>query len=271
MINRETLRRFVPKPVFTAYRALRGCANRRKYRGGRYYCNVCDSHLRTWIHAGPADHRNFVCPVCYSYGRHRMMIKVMEHEFADAREMAGKKLLHFAPEVGTRDSLHRHVPDLRYQSADLFSPDVDLRLDLQDIALPSASVDVVILSHVLEHVDNDVQSLRELYRVLVPGGRLFVQVPLSNAPQTVEDKLDTAAARLAHYGKTDHVRLYGKDLQNRLRDAGFEVYAHMAHDTPYREQFAYMALDLPDDSSMLYDNESTTFVCRKPASPDISR
>lgn len=264
LINRETVRRFIPKPIFAAYRSLRTRLNRWRYRGNQYHCNVCDSHLSAWIHAGPADHRNHVCPVCYSYGRHRMMVKVMEHELV-SHSMAGKTLLHFAPEVGTRNWLKRHVPRLEYRSADLFSPDVDLCLDLQDIALPSATVDVVILSHVLEHVDNDVQALNELYRILTPDAWLFVQVPLSSAEQTVEDKLPTAADRLAHYGKTDHVRLYGKDIQNRLTDAGFVVSIHAAHNTPYREQFTYMALDLPNDSAMLYDNESTTFVCRKPA------
>ncbi|MFZ2854888.1 MAG: methyltransferase domain-containing protein [Rhodocyclaceae bacterium] len=192
-----------------------------------------------------------------------MMVKVIENELLQDGSKSGKTLLHFAPEVGTRNWLRRHFPQFEYRSADLFSPDVDLRLDLQDMALPSNAVNVAILSHVLEHVDNDVQALRELNRILVPGGYLFVQVPLSGAQETVEDKLDNAAARLARYGKTDHVRLYGTDLQGRLADAGFEVTAHIARIEPYHHQFLYMALDLPEDSTMLYENESTTFVCRK--------
>lgn len=194
-----------------------------------------------------------------------MMVKVIENELLQDGSKSGKTLLHFAPEVGTQNWLKRHLPQFEYRSADLFSPDVDLRLDLQDMALPNDAVNVAILSHVLEHVGNDVQALRELNRILVPGGYLFVQVPLSGAQETVEDKLDTVAARLARYGKTDHVRLYGADLQTRLADAGFEVTAHIARNEPYRYQLLSMALDLPEDTTMLYDNESTTFVCRKPA------
>jgi len=264
LISRDSLRRFVPRPVFFVYRGMRARLNRWKYRGGEYHCNVCESNLRGWIHAGPLDHRNFVCPVCYSYGRHRMMAKVIESELARDNSMVGKKWLHFAPEVGFQTWLKRHLPRIDYRSADLFSPDVDLCLDLQDIALPNDSIDAVILSHVLEHVDNDARALRELNRIVVPGGRLFVQVPLSGAQETIEDKLDTSAARLARYGKTDHVRLYGGDLQDRLVAAGFQVTVHDARNEPYRAQFAKMALDLPDDSRMLYNNESTTFVCRKP-------
>lgn len=192
-----------------------------------------------------------------------MMVTVIENQLLRDDSKSDKTLLHFAPEVGTQHWLKRYLPQFEYRSADLFSPDVDLCLDLQDIALPNDAVNVAILSHVLEHVDNDIQALRELNRILVPGGYLFVQVPLSGAQETVEDKLDTDAARLARYGKTDHVRLYGADLQNRLADAGFKVTAHIARNEPYRHQYLYMALDLPDDTAMLYDNESTTFVCRK--------
>ncbi len=263
LISRDTLRRFVPRPIFSVYRAMRARLNRLKYRGGEYYCNVCDSNLREWIHAGPADHRNFVCPVCYSYGRHRMMAKVIENELVRGDTMAGKKLLHFAPEVGFRNWLKRHFPHIKYQSADLFSPDVDLCLDLQDIALTNEAIDVVILSHVLEHVDDDTLAVKELYRILAPNGKLFIQVPLSGSEATREERLGTPEERLANYGKTDHVRLYGDDIAVRLTDAGFSVTVHRAHEDPYREKFDYMALDLPDGSTMLYDNESTTYVCCK--------
>jgi len=264
LISRDDLRRFVPRPIFSVYREMRARFNRWKYHGDEYNCNVCASNLRAWIHAGPVDHCNFVCPVCYSYGRHRMMAKVIEKELVRSNSTGRKKWLHFAPEVGFRTWLKRHLPNVNYRSADLFSPDVDLCLDLQNITLENDSIDAVILSHVLEHVDNDARALSELNRILVPGGWLCVQVPLSDKQETIDDKLDTAAARLARYGKTDHVRLYGSDLHGRLVAAGFEVEVHSARNEPYKTDFTKMALDLPEDSSMLYDNESTTFVCRKP-------
>jgi len=192
-----------------------------------------------------------------------MMALVIENELLRDGTVIGKKLLHFAPEVGFRNWLKRCLPDIDYRSADLFSPDVDFCLDLRYIALPNDSVDVVILSHVLEHVDDDMRALRELNRILGPGGSLFVQVPLSGAKETIEDKLENAAARLASYGKTDHVRLYGEDLVARLIAVGFSVTVHRAQDEEFRKDFTCMALDLPEDSSMLYDNESTTLVCRK--------
>jgi SAM-dependent methyltransferase len=262
-ISRDSLRRFAPKPVLSCYRRARAVLNRFKYRGDEYHCNICHSNLRAWVYAGPIDHCNLVCPVCNAYGRHRMMGLVIENELMAQDTMIGKRLLHFAPEVGFQNWLKRKLPHIEYKSADLFSPDVDLCIDLESIALPNDSIDVVILSHVLEHVSNDRCALDELNRILRPNGTLFLQVPLSVEQRTIEEKLDTAGERLVVYGKTDHVRLYGSDLFDRLVASGFEVTVHFAKNEPYLPLFNSMALDLPDNSSMLYNNESTTFVCRK--------
>jgi hypothetical protein len=192
------------------------------------------------------------------------MAQVIEREIIGGNPCASSALLHFAPEVGLQRWIRRQAPHFKYMTADLFSTDVDLNLDLQKINLPDNSVNFIVLSHVLEHVEDDSLALKDLYRILTPKGKLFLQVPLSGAEATCDEKLSTPEARLANYGKTDHVRLYGKDIAARLADAGFSVEVHKANEGPYREKFDYMALDLPNGSTMLYDNESTTFVCCKP-------
>lgn len=264
LMTRQKLREALPRSFVAVYRVGRSALNRWKFRGRSYYCNVCDSHLRSWIHVGPSAHQNFVCPVCYSYGRHRLMALVIEREILGCSSDANRTLLHFAPEIGLQSWIRRQAPFLKYFTADLFSPDVDLNLDLQRIELPDNSVDFIVLSHVLEHVVDDSLALKELYRIVAPGGMLFIQVPLSGEQTTREEKLDTPEERLASYGKTDHLRLYGEDIATRLTAAGFSVTAYMADADPYRDKFDYMALDLPGSSTMLYDNESTTFKCIKP-------
>ena len=263
LATRDLLRRLLPQPVLTFYRDIRAILNRWRYRGSSYYCNVCCSNLRSWHHAGPVGHRNYVCPVCNSYGRHRMMAMIIESELLQENKTINLKVLHFAPELGLQKWLTSRLPRLDYESADLYSDEADLRLDLQNITLPSNSADIVILSHVLEHVENDNLALNELRRVITPGGRLLVQVPLGKERVTIDEKLLLASERLARYGKTDHLRLYGADFQNRLISAGFEVTAYAARDEPFSSQFVRMALDLPDESSMLYRSESTVFVCQK--------
>lgn len=258
---KRILRESMPRPLLSTFRQIRATTRRWQYGGSEYYCNVCDFYLKSWVYVGPVDHANRVCPVCNSYGRHRMMVLVLERELGPFD--CGLSLLHFAPEMGLQRWIKRRMPRARYLSTDLDSSEVDIHMDVQHMKLPNASIDVVLLSHVLEHIDDDMQALREIYRVLAPGGRLFLQIPLSGMAVTQEEKLTTAEEHLARYGKTDHVRLYGDDITERLASAGFEITAYRVGDEGFREKWEYMALDIPPTSAMLYDNESTTFVCKR--------
>jgi SAM-dependent methyltransferase len=191
------------------------------------------------------------------------MAMVLRHEMGSART-PNWTLLHFAPELGLQEWIKERMPaGATYRSADLNSREVDLNLDIQRMNLPSNSVDVIVLSHVLEHVDDDAMALREMHRVLVPGGKLFVQVPLGGKEVTDEEKLDAPDLRRTRYGKTDHVRLYGNDIEARFLSAGFEVAGYRPDDVQFRENFDHMALDIPPTSTMPYQSESNTFVCRK--------
>jgi SAM-dependent methyltransferase len=260
---KDRLRAFLPPPVLKPYRALRASWRYVQYRGDKHYCNICNSHLAEWIYVGRMDHGNRVCPVCNSYGRHRFMAMVLRREMSRLRT-SNWTLLHFAPELGLQRWIEQQMPaGATYVSADLNSREVDLNLDVQRLNLPSDSVDVILLSHVLEHVDDDALALREMHRVLVPGGMLVVQVPLGRKEVTDDEKLHTPALRRARYGKTDHVRLYGNDIEARFLNAGFEVATYRPDDERFREDFDRMALDIPPTSTMPYQSESKTFVCRK--------
>lgn len=50
-------------------------------------------------------------------------------------------------------------------------------LTLEKAALPDASADVVILLHVIEHVPDPVATMREIWRVLKPGGHMVLETP----------------------------------------------------------------------------------------------
>jgi SAM-dependent methyltransferase len=100
---------------------------------------------------------------------------------------------------------------------------------MENTGLPQASFDAVFASHVLEHVADDRRALAEMARILKPGGMLVVMVPLVDAwAETYEDpSVRDEAARELHYGQADHVRLYGRDLIDRLGER-FEVTAYLA-------------------------------------------
>jgi len=85
--------------------------------------------------------------------------------------------------------------------------------------------DVVICIHVFEHIDNDRSAMREICRVLKPGGIALLDVPIDETrDETFEDpSIIDPVERTKAYWQWDHVRLYGKDYARKLRDAGFTV------------------------------------------------
>jgi SAM-dependent methyltransferase len=105
-----------------------------------------------------------------------------------------------------------------------------VRMDITDIRFPDASFDVVYCSHVLEHVDDDRAAMRELRRVLRPDGWAILLVPITAAVTYEDPTIVEPAARVAAFGQEDHVRRYGPDYVDRLREAGFDVAVHRVAD-----------------------------------------
>ena len=102
---------------------------------------------------------------------------------------------------------------------------------------PSNIFDGAILSEILEHVDDDVRGLREVYRVLKPGGVVAITVPNANYPfwwdpinRTLEDVFDVHIQNGPLAGIwANHVRLYTREaLRQAVEEAGFIVEAERA-------------------------------------------
>jgi SAM-dependent methyltransferase len=135
----------------------------------------------------------------------------------------GAKILHFAPEQKLSEVIQKYLPEI-YIKADLFPAHEGIeRIDMLDIPYSESTFDYVIANHVLEHVGDDLIALKEIHRVLVPGGYAILQTPYS---AVLEDTFEDAGitgeqARLHVYGQSDHVRLYGKNIPSRISTAGF--------------------------------------------------
>jgi len=94
-----------------------------------------------------------------------------------------------------------------------------IRLDLQAIELPSSSVDAVLTPHVLEHVPDTDAALRELRRILAPGGRLVLQVPVLQGVTAPPEDPEF------HGDNTVVFWRFGYDLTDRLREQDWDVHA----------------------------------------------
>ena len=115
----------------------------------------------------------------------------------------------------------------KYITADIESPLAKIKMDIHAMPFAENSFDVVLCNHVLEHVQDDIQALREICRVLKPGGWSILQVPFfAPIPEvTIEDtSMVGPREREKALGQGDHVRKYGKDYSLRIARAGLKVF-----------------------------------------------
>jgi len=185
-----------------------------------------------------------ICPRCRSHPRHRAIALLLARG-----DLPGRRLLHFAPEP-LFDPVFARLPGVERVTADLHAP-ADLRLDITRMDLPDRSFDLILCSHVLEHVPDDRAAMRELRRVLSDGGLALVLVPYRPEVTTHEDPSITSPLdRMVAFGQQDHVRIYGADLPDRLREAGFEVEDRTARELFEEATVARSELD-PDEHFFL--------------------
>ncbi|MBW2495419.1 MAG: methyltransferase domain-containing protein [Deltaproteobacteria bacterium] len=200
-------------------RALHQIACRIAYRGTARYCPCCDSQCRKFLSFGIETRHDVRCPFCGSLERHRLISLYLEQR-TDLFDGRRKKLLHVAPEAPLSSAIER-ADYIDYLSADLDRPDVMARMDITDIDYPADTFDVILCSHVLEHVPEDRKAMAEFFRVPKPGGWAILQVPIL-AETTFEDfSVTDPAERERLFGQHDHVRSYGPDYADRLAEAGF--------------------------------------------------
>jgi SAM-dependent methyltransferase len=171
---------------------------------------------------GRTPRLNARCPVCGALERHRLIVQYLRDR-TNLWTAPNMRLLHVAPESHlTR--MFRAAAHVQYVSIDLSKARRPrLRANLEQLAFRDASFDAIYCSHVLEHVPDDRQAMRELHRVLKPGGWAILQVPIIRETTYEDPTITSDVARLAAYGQHDHVRAYGRDYANRLAEAGFTV------------------------------------------------
>ncbi len=195
--------------------------DRKQFAEGRLprQCPIC-GHAGIMIGVGHPPRWDARCANCGSRERHRLLWLWAKQD--GANRLMDKRILHFAPEKALRKALSGNP---RYETADLRQAGVTHQVDITRLPMPDGRYDVVIVNHVLEHIDDDRRAIRELYRVLCPGGVALLTVPLNpTRTSTYEDpSITDPVRRHAHFNAPDHRRFYGMDFADRLAEAGFRV------------------------------------------------
>lgn len=207
--------------------------------GDKYQCNFCYASLRK-LKAygfkfsvieekkiiGAGFRENVICPVCRSTDRERLIKFFIEQ---NPHLLSINKLLHIAPEKNLSSfikikNIKEYIKADKYSEGYKYPEDV-VNMDITNIPFEKGYFEAIICNHVLEHVECDDLAIKEIYRVLKPGGWAILQVPISKLLEnTYEDfSIITPEYRERYFGQSDHVRIYGQDYFDKLAFNGFIV------------------------------------------------
>lgn len=231
--TKAVARQAMPGAALAVLRSVRAKAARTWFRGSAVDCPICHGEWRAFA---PFNGREGAkCPGCGSLERHRQLWLYLTRN-SDVLTRS-QRVLHVAPEEFLREALsatHREG----YVYGDI--NDREHYLDVTDLPFDDAAFDVIICSHVFEHVPDDASAMSEVRRVLAPTGWAILNAPVDDDQElTDEDRSVTSASeRRKRFGQWDHVRSYGRDYADRLRAAGLEVDIDPAPHNP-DERFRY--------------------------------
>ena len=226
-----SLEKLLPPVFFDTYRKHRNNRDCLKYKGNEVYCPVCKSEFKSFIPAGIIKRPNAKCPRCRSLERHRLLFMYLDRELKLFDSRKKLRILHFAPEEPCYNLLS-DLDNVEYYPCDLhpnrynFARKTEIyKVDITHIQFTDDFFDFIICSHVLEHIPDDKKAVQELYRIMKLDGGGYIQVPVDyRLEKTYEDfSITSPRERQKAFGHYEHVRQYGRDYVEKLRENGFLV------------------------------------------------
>lgn len=190
------------------------------YSGKSFECNVCQKKLRCF---NTNLRKELLCPNCGSLGRDRRLWQLLESKFL----IENSNVLDFSPSRSLYKKLKSNKL-ITYSSTDLSGNFLsDFQYDITNLPIKKNSCDLIICYHILEHIENDLLAISELFRVLKPEGRIIFQTPFKEGDNYENHLITTSKERLKHFGQEDHVRIYSiNGLKEKLIKTGFIVEIH---------------------------------------------
>src|SRR5215510_11075283 len=242
-----SIKKYIPLVLKKRVRALQ---KQVKLINARHYCPVCESTVNSFLplpeffrenqrkygfpyqtrDAETCNEAAYLCPSCGASDRDRLYALFLGDYIAELE--SGDQMVDFAPSESLSAFIRRAIKstgnDIRYRTADLLVENVDDRVDVEDLrSYESEQFTFFICSHVLEHVPDDRKALRELHRILKPGGKAILMVPIILSIDRIDEdpSVTDESERWRRFGQGDHLRLYSKSgFLERVREAGFCVH-----------------------------------------------
>lgn len=224
---------------------------------GRCACCGLDSVFALTDPAAPADGQ-FRCERCDASLRFRAEAQVLIDELGDGRERSLRELVrrpdvrrlavyHVGSTGPVRARLRRldHYVESRFDpgaAPGATLPDGFRNEDLQQLTFADESFDLVVSSHVLEHVPDPWVAFGQVHRVLRPGGRMVHSIPGRHplAAESVRRAEVGGDGRIVHHEPARYHRSpegdpalvftdFGADVRPRVGALGFDVTIRRPH------------------------------------------
>lgn len=214
---------------------------------GWFWCPVCKKkvirfnplpiHYNIMSEKYPSVHPAFMgemmnyhaysCPHCGATDRNRLYAMFFSSYFDKLKtEKKNIRFLDIAPNQNLTNFI-KSYDFIQYRSVDLYMESADDKADITDLHIyDNESFDMLLCSHVLEHVPNDRKAIAELFRVLTKDGLGIIMVPINlGLSEDFEDSTKTSVEdRWKYFGQDDHVRTYSKQgFISKLEQCGFKV------------------------------------------------
>lgn len=231
--NWYRIKSLIPGPLFepllNVFYFLQGL----RFIGSAHHCPVCENSISKF--------NSNSCPKCGSGIRHRAMWLFMQRKTNFFKNELS--VLHFAPEHCFFKHMQK-LKNLKYLSADIGSPRAMVEVDMTNIQYQDNTFDVLISSHVLEHVSDDLKAMKELQRVQKLNGWSIHLAPIDySRTETYENpEVKTPEEREKVFGHYDHRRIYGTDYKSRLESSGFKVSVFKTSDFCSENEITKMGL-----------------------------
>jgi len=217
--------------VQKAWRALRTEAERRvpTLRQGPVFSCPCCGEREPFLRYRGRPYAQ--CPRCGAKERDRFLLLVLDDVLTNLGH--APIVLHSAPESSIRHFLSKRASE--YVPIDLtmglssYAGELSAAADLTRLPFLSESFDLVVACHVLEHIADDRNAIREVRRVLKPGGIALLPVPVVHDGPTVEYGKPRLAEEM-------HVRAPGVDYFDRFEELGLRVAVRRSSDYPSEHQ-----------------------------------